>query len=330
MKKTRVIKRKSKLVRKRSPVDSQVQKLKAELIDTQRQLMKLERQRFDHLKQRSGDDDSPELLAAGVAHEFNNILGALEGHATWALEEDSLQGYREAIAMVQLACRRSHQITRSLQHFAQPREEEVTRFQVSDLRDELVRSFEAECRLRGVHLSVKLDPASVRMSRSALLEVLFNLIHNSLDAFAAVSLSSAKAGQSLDRPGGVWLIDQTISLSGKISKAGRGQARYVISMRDSASGIPEVLQSRIFQPFFTTKGVLSEVEKHKAIFRSALPESSQSGGGPSEGSAPAKIQGGGGLGLFLCRRLVREAGGRITLVKSQPGHTEFEILLPII
>ncbi|NVO32286.1 sensor histidine kinase [Hymenobacter lapidiphilus] len=67
-----------------------------------------------------------------------------------------------------------------------------------------------------------------------------------------------------------------------------------IIVSDNGGGIPPAVQARIFDPFFTTKA-------------------------PGRGT---------GLGLDLVQRIVRQHGGAIK-VRSQPGHTAFEIHLPI-
>ncbi|MGB3619413.1 MAG: ATP-binding protein [Catalinimonas sp.] len=62
---------------------------------------------------------------------------------------------------------------------------------------------------------------------------------------------------------------------------------------DDGRGIPTEVQSRIFEPFFTTKGV-------------------------GEGT---------GLGLDVVQRIVKSHRGDVK-VRSEPGHTEFEVCLP--
>ena len=78
-----------------------------------------------------------------------------------------------------------------------------------------------------------------------------------------------------------------------VDTADRGDEVAVI-VRDNGPGIPDEVRDRIFEPFFTTK-----------------PRGD-----------------GTGLGLPTSRRIVDAQGGRLTLVKSGPKGTVFEIVVP--
>jgi signal transduction histidine kinase len=71
------------------------------------------------------------------------------------------------------------------------------------------------------------------------------------------------------------------------------EARVVVSIIDSGTGIPPELREEIFKPFFTTRA-------------------------NGEGM---------GLGLDICRRLLEKHDGRLSF-ESEPGHTEFHIDMP--
>jgi signal transduction histidine kinase len=97
----------------------------------------------------------------------------------------------------------------------------------------------------------------------------------------------------------VWanLIDNAIDAappSGRVevTAAGRDDG-VVVRVVDNGPGVPPELLERIFEPFFTTK-----------------PQGQ-----------------GTGLGLDIARRLVREHDGLLE-VDSQPGRTEFRVILP--
>ena len=98
----------------------------------------------------------------------------------------------------------------------------------------------------------------------------------------------------------IWsnLIDNALDAvpeSGRVEVlANREHQRVVVRIVDNGAGIPAQVRERIFDPFFTTKPV-------------------------GQGT---------GLGLDIVRRLVRHNDGEIS-VESQPGRTEFRVVLPL-
>lgn len=80
---------------------------------------------------------------------------------------------------------------------------------------------------------------------------------------------------------------------GRISIHAQQDERISIDIEDNGSGISPELQEKIFIPFFTTK---------------------------SEGS---------GIGLNLCKQIVRLHGGHLTIQESKPGKTVFHIDMPL-
>lgn len=77
------------------------------------------------------------------------------------------------------------------------------------------------------------------------------------------------------------------------SENGGGQARLIV--QDSGPGVPEALRARILEPFVTTKP-------------------------PGRGT---------GLGLYITRRLVEEASGRLDLAFPEGGGTRVEVWWPV-
>jgi signal transduction histidine kinase len=98
----------------------------------------------------------------------------------------------------------------------------------------------------------------------------------------------------------IWanLIDNALDAvpdSGRIEVlANREHQSVVVRVVDNGTGIPAQIRERIFEPFFTTK--------------------------------PVGL--GTGLGLDIVRRLVHHNDGEIG-VESQPGRTEFRVVLPL-
>jgi signal transduction histidine kinase len=78
--------------------------------------------------------------------------------------------------------------------------------------------------------------------------------------------------------------------------------RYEVSVADAGAGIPGEAQGRVFERFFRVDSVRSRAEN----------------------SATS----GAGLGLAIARRIADMHGGRLELVESRPGRTEFRLVLP--
>jgi signal transduction histidine kinase len=117
----------------------------------------------------------------------------------------------------------------------------------------------------------------------------------SLD-FAADLPRAHAVGAELNQ---VWmnLIDNALDaapVGGHVTVRGhRSLDRVVVEIVDDGPGIPAESRERIFDPFYTTKGV-------------------------GKGT---------GLGLAIAGRIVGQHGGEID-VESRPGHTQFRVTLP--
>lgn len=277
---------------------SKESRLKEEVRALKRKLWVAERMRFETVSQSRSAGTLKEawdgkLLAAGVAHEFNNILGAADGHAEWALQTGLAQDMKEALQVVRQACRRSLQITKSLQALPTLREEAAGVFALSKIDNDLKQHFRPLAKKTGVRLRIEMPQGEIYGSSSELFEVLVNLIKN---AYEALQSQAATAG--------------------KVECVGRlmGSGRLKILVTDNGPGIPEALRERIFHPFFTTKGRMRE------MLNMAETELSHPSNSASEG--------GSGLGLFLSRSIVQKMGGRLEYVPTSTG-TRFEVALPL-
>jgi len=82
----------------------------------------------------------------------------------------------------------------------------------------------------------------------------------------------------------------------------RRDGHYEIGVIDAGQGIPAGSRERIFERFVRLDAARARSE-----------QSSTSGAG---------------LGLAIARRIAEAHGGRLELVESRPGHTEFRVTLP--
>jgi signal transduction histidine kinase len=103
------------------------------------------------------------------------------------------------------------------------------------------------------------------------------------------------------------LLDNAIKYSPAGSTVGMEMSRcdseYHITVRDAGPGIPENAHDRIFERFFRADAARSTNE--------------------------STVTSGAGLGLAIARRIAEMHGGRLELVASRPGRTEFRFVLPV-
>jgi signal transduction histidine kinase/ActR/RegA family two-component response regulator len=169
-------------------------------------------------------------LAAGVAHEFNNLLAGMHGFAELG-ELGTLAEKDEALALVRRTCQRGVQLTRRLLTFARQTDgtrelapiDEIAEGALQLISWELARARIAVVRDYGSSAAVWADSGQI-------MQVVLNLLSNARDATP---------------PGG------TVTLTTRES------AGWVeIAVADTGSGIVEQIRERIFEPFVTTKGAL--------------------------------------------------------------------------
>ncbi|HEX9372785.1 MAG TPA: ATP-binding protein [Roseiflexaceae bacterium] len=171
-------------------------------------------------------------FAAGIAHEFNNLLGSMLGYAELGHSVDDLDEKNHSLDVVIQACRRGRGITRGLLTFARRQEHRRALADVIDAIDETLTLVEIDLRKAHIEIVRRIEPVPPTVcDLGHLSQVVLNLITNARDAM---------------KPHGGTL---TIGLRER-----RGMIE--LSVADTGSGIPAELRDKIFEPFVTTKGAL--------------------------------------------------------------------------
>ncbi len=215
-------------------------------------------------------DRQLKLMLGGVAHEVKNPLGGIELFSGLIAEElEGKEGLAEARGHVEKVRRELDYLKRIVDDFlAYAREQKLAkaRFDASGLVQAAAEHLRGEAAARGVRLEASAEAGQVEGDVNLLTSALVNLLKNAVQAAPK---------------------DSAVKLHGAPAKG-----RYVVEVQDAGPGIPKDLQSRVFQPFFTTR------EK------------------------------GTGLGLPLARKLAEAHGGTLS-VSSVPGDTTFRLELPL-
>lgn len=184
-------------------------------------------------------------LAGGVAHDFNNMLCVILGHATMALEtlppEDPV---RENLQEIISAGQHSAELTTQLLAFARKQAIAPRILDLNDCISSMLRLLRPLIRENiDLHwkpgpspLLVKVDPAQVN-------QLLANLTVNARDSIAESGNITIETRR------------ETVAHIAGESDASMAAGNYVVlSITDDGCGIDRETQLHIFEPFFTTKG----------------------------------------------------------------------------
>ena len=185
-------------------------------------------------------------LAGGVAHDFNNMLGVILGHASLALmEADPAHPFRNSLEEIRTAAERSADLTRQLLAFAR---KQTIAPKVLDLNETVSAMLKMLQRLIGEDINLTWHPAPnlwpVNMDPSQIDQIFANLCVNSRDSIAGVGKITIETGNTV--------VDEEYCAQ----HAGCVSGEYVrLVVSDDGCGMDKMTISHIFEPFFTTKGV---------------------------------------------------------------------------
>ena len=174
-------------------------------------------------------------MAAGVAHDFNNILSAILGRTQLMIRTTRDPDLSRQLLVIEQAACDGAQAVRRVQEFTRIRHDEGftaldINAAVADVIELTRAAWETDAKARGVTIRVRRDMAArraIRGSASELREVLTNLILNAVDA--------------MPRGGDLF-----------VGSADQG-GDVVVRVRDTGVGMDHQTSARVFDPFFTTK-----------------------------------------------------------------------------
>jgi two-component system sensor histidine kinase HydH len=211
-------------------------------------------------------------LAAGLQHEIKNPLNALSLHIQLLGErlqkEPEDPEINEMLDILYTEVKRIAAVLDGFQNYASIHEIGKTSVDVASLIDKLIRLLRPEAEQKKISLEFSAPPEQpllIQADPAQLEQVLLNLALNAMSAMpngGTVRFAVSVAPHSLR-----------------------------LDISDTGYGIPPEIQSRIFDPYFTTR---------------------------SDGT---------GMGLALCEKIVRQHDGRIDFQSSDSG-TIFSIHLP--
>ena len=205
-----------------------------------------ERLRLEAQLRQSQKMEAVGQLAAGVAHDFNNILTVIQGHASLSMLSTSIDGRtKESLDQISVAADRAAALTRQLLAFSR---KQIMQLRALGLNDAINGLLSMLNRLIGEHIKLKtefgVDLSPVHADQGSIEQVIMNLVVNARDAM----------------PDGGQLVIKTEekNITAADCRANREAlvGKFIcLSVSDTGTGMDESTRSRIFEPFFTTKEV---------------------------------------------------------------------------
>jgi two-component system NtrC family sensor kinase len=202
---------------------------------TERKKAEEEKQKMEEQLRLAGRLASVGELAAGVAHELNNPITAMQGFAQLLTARKDLdESVKKDLGIIYREAQRAGKITKNLLSFARRHEPEKRFISINEALEKTLELRVHQMKINNIELEVELDPDSPRTMADfhQMQQIFVNIINNAEQAM-------------LDAHGKGKLVVRTRRYGDMIQ----------IVFTDDGPGIAEENLKRIFDPFFTTKGV---------------------------------------------------------------------------
>ncbi len=189
--------------------------------------------------------DAIGALAGGVAHDFNNLLNVINGYCELVLEDLAEDNpVRKDIQQISLAGIRAQSLTAQLLAFSR---KQILQPAVLDLNNVIEDSYLMLRRLIPENIDLVISPqpdlGMIYADPGQIQQILMNLVVNARDAMpqgGKVTIETANVD-----------YDDEYVRSHPMVKTGSYE---MIAISDNGVGMDETTKSRLFEPFYTTKG----------------------------------------------------------------------------
>jgi signal transduction histidine kinase len=268
-------------------------------------------------------------IAAGVAHEFNNVLQIIGTHTELAaLDSEGNSELEENLKVIMESTERASKIVDNLLAFSKRKKLKHSIVSIQDITDRVLVLMSPQFRSSNIVVIKDFKPIpKVFIDEGQLQQVLMNLFTNAQHAMmpdggtltVKTEFVPCRLCRELQKNNRLWpLFPEAEKVIGSEDSSDKttvslrpeqeyntenGAIKIVIS--DTGTGIAPKDLDRIFDPFYSTKGVYGSTAGEKCIK-------------------------GTGIGLAVCFGIITNHNGRIS-VKSKPGEgSSFTILFPYL
>jgi PAS domain S-box-containing protein len=170
-------------------------------------------------------------LAAGVAHDYNNLLTSIMGNASLALGSETIgEDVRDSLQEVVRASQRAADLTKQLLAYAGKARHYMQKLELSAQVREIEKLIQAAVPKKvRVELRLATDLPAIQADPSQVQQLLLNLVSNAAEAIGEESGTIA------------------------ISTGAEGGGEIFLEVRDTGCGMDPETRGRMFDPFFSTK-----------------------------------------------------------------------------
>ncbi|MCP4580183.1 MAG: HAMP domain-containing histidine kinase [candidate division Zixibacteria bacterium] len=171
-------------------------------------------------------------LAGGLAHELNNLLGGILGVAEFAMSSNKAEDVTYALENIQIAGERASEIVNNLFKFSGNLLPEKKFSQLHKIIDSALET-----------LAEEIDGSGIIVNKSYLaapeMHLDFEMIKNALQCLIQNALDKMQSKE---------ILKLTLETNDKFA---------IIQIEDPGPGIPDEETLEIFEPFYSTKGILA-------------------------------------------------------------------------
>lgn len=182
-------------------------------------------------------------VAGKIAHDFNNILGAVMGHAELSLLDCNQESIRKSLNVILDQTKQSRILTRNLVAFAKDQEPREARVNINDKIEMAMALLKKDLEQVEVRLDLAPDLPDLLADPGMIEQALVNLLLNAIQAMSLTPLPRLTLASST------------------------GSGRIYLEITDNGCGIPRAHQKDIFTPAFTLKGSQDETGAYKEGIR---------------------------------------------------------------
>lgn len=230
------------------------------------------------------------LLASGVAHEVKNPLGIIIQGINYlqAKLPDSKGDINSTFSMMMESANRANRIVNTLLDFSKAKKLELKLEDINTILEGALELVKANIKFEKININIekKKNIPHIFVDKNRLEQVFVNLIMNAIQAMS-------KGGKISIRSYDKILSEPKQGIYGRNDYFKVGEKVLVIEIADTGEGIPPEVFKKLFNPFFTTKG----------------------------------LHGGSGIGLYVSRNIIDMHNGLIEIQSTEGKGTKVSILL---